>query len=89
MKKIATISSILFSKEQTVALKLQEQPYIILIPKSILAKYGINSDNLIFDLVLDNNRITLLGPTKDEPEAYHSAVGERSTLWLDPLHQGV
>jgi len=76
MKKIATISSILFSKEQTAALKLQDQPYIILIPKSILAKYGITSDNLSFDLVLDNNRITLLGPSKTEPEANHSAVND-------------
>ena len=76
MKKLATIPSFLLSKEHTAALKLQEQPYIILIPKSILAKYGITSDNLIFDLVLDNNRITLLGPTKAEPEAYHSAVND-------------
>jgi len=76
MKRLAIISSSLFSKEQTVALKLQEQPYIILIPKSILAKYGINSENLSFDLVLDNNRIKLLGPTKAEPEAYHSAVND-------------
>ncbi len=76
MKKLATISSTLFSKEQTVALKLQEQPYIILIPKSILAKYGINSENVIFDLVLENNRIMLLGPSKAEPEANHSAVND-------------
>ena len=76
MRKKISIPSTLFSKEQTVALKLQEQPYIILIPKSILAKYGINSENLIFDLVLDNNRITLLGPSKPEPEANHSAVND-------------
>jgi len=74
MKKLATIYSTLFSKEQTIALKLQEQPYIILIPKSILAKYGIKSDNLSFDLVLDNNRIMLLGPTKAEPEVNHSVA---------------
>jgi len=73
MKKLATIYSTFFSKEQTVALQLQEQPYIILIPKSILAKYGINSDNLSFDLVLDKNRITLLGPTT-EPEVNHSVA---------------
>jgi len=76
MRKKISIPATLFSKEQTVALKLQEQPYIILIPKSILEKYGINSDNLSFDLVLDNNRITLLGPVKAEPEANHSAVND-------------
>ena len=62
MKKLAKISCTLFSKEQTVALRLQEQPYIILIPKSILEKYKIFSENLSFDLVIQNKRIALLGP---------------------------
>ncbi len=44
--KLASLSSILFSKEQTIALKLQEQPYIILIPKSILQKYGIKVEEV-------------------------------------------
>ena len=62
MKKLASISSILFSKEQTIALKLKEQPYIILIPKSILQKLGITNENLDFKLVINENKITLLGP---------------------------
>ena len=72
MKSIQ-IHSFLLSKEQTVALKLQEQSYIILIPKSILQKYKIFSDNLCFDLILDNNRISLLGPTTERvPEVNQS-----------------
>ena len=68
MKKLAKISSTLFSTEQTVALKLQEQPYVILIPKSILEKYKIFSENLSFDLVIQDKRIALLGPLTTTPE---------------------
>lgn len=73
MKKFVQIPSILFSKEQTTNLKLQEQPYLILIPKSIFAKYGINSEEITFDLTLENNRIMLLGPSaRQAPEANQS-----------------
>jgi len=68
MKRLAKISSTLFSTEQTAALRLQEQPYIILIPKSILEKYKIFSENLSFDLVIQNKRIALLGPLTTGPE---------------------
>lgn len=61
------ISSQLFSKEQTTALKLQEQPYIILIPKSILQKYGILSDSVDFDFIILDNKITLVGPLVANP----------------------
>ena len=75
MKKLSELPSPLFSKQLQVALKLQEQPYIILIPKSILEKYGIYSDEISFDLVLDNNRISLLGPkTRGSPEANQSSA---------------
>jgi len=61
------IPSQLFSKEQAAALKLQDQPYIILIPKSILQKYGIISDNVDFDFTIINNKITLVGPLIPNP----------------------
>ena len=67
MKKISKLSSILFSKEQTVALKLKEQPYIILIPKSIIQKLGITDENLDFNLVIYENKIALLGPELPNP----------------------
>jgi len=62
MKKLATLQSSLFSKELSAALKLQQQQYVLLIPKSLLEKYKIYSENITFELILDNNRITLLGP---------------------------
>ena len=56
------VFSSLLSREQTRALGLQEQPYIILIPKSILQKKGIFGDELCFNLVISDNKITLVGP---------------------------
>ena len=79
MKKLAKISSTLFSMEQTVALRLQEQPYIILIPKSILEKYKIFSENLSFDLVIQDKRITLLGPLTKGPEVMQHPQKEEVT----------
>jgi len=61
-KNLAILLSSLFSKELCAALKLQEQQYVLLIPKSIFEKYKISSENITFELILDNNRITLLGP---------------------------
>jgi len=79
MKKLAKISSTLFSKEQTIALRLQEQPYIILIPKSILEKHKIFSENLSFDLVIQNKRIVLLGPLTTDPEVMQYPLREEIT----------
>ena len=79
MKKLAKIFSTLFSMEQTVALRLQEQPYIILIPKSILEKYKIFSENLSFDLVIQDKRIALLGPLATGPEVMQHPLEEEVT----------
>lgn len=76
MKKLAKIPSTLFSTEQTVALRLQERPYIILIPKSILEKCKIFSENLSFDLVIQNKRIALLGPLTTGPEVMQHPLEE-------------
>jgi len=76
MKDLTSLSSILFSKEQTVALKLKEQPYIILIPKSILQKYGITEENPSFHLGISENRITLLGPHIPNPRVNQSSAKE-------------
>ncbi len=70
MKKLAKLPSFLLSKELSTQLKLQNQHYIILIPK----KFVTTSDPT-FDLILENNRISLLGPaTELVPEVNQSAV---------------
>jgi len=64
-KRIAKIPCELMSKEQAVALKLQEQPFLIIIPKSILQKLGINGDEIMCELVLEDNRLCLIIPVSE------------------------
>ena len=58
MKKLAKLHSFLLSKELSTQLKLQNQHYIILIPK----KFVTTSDPT-FDLIIQNNRLSLIGPS--------------------------
>jgi len=57
MKKLATIPSFLLTNELATQLKLQNQHYIVLIPK----KFVIGADP-VFDLVIQNERLSLIGP---------------------------
>ncbi len=62
MKKLAEIPAQLLSKENCTVLKLKEEPYLILIPKSIIQKAGFIQNDLNFDLVKnDQNKLSLLG----------------------------
>lgn len=57
MKKLASLPSFLLSKELSTQLKLQNQHYVVLIPK----KFVTTSDPT-FDLIIQNNRLSLIGP---------------------------
>jgi len=57
MKKLATIPSFLLSKDLATQLKLQNQHYVVLIPKKF-----VESSDLTFDLVIQNGRLSLIGP---------------------------
>lgn len=57
MKKLAKLHSFLLSKELSTQLKLQNQHYVVLIPK----KFVTTSDPT-FDLIIQNNRLSLIGP---------------------------
>lgn len=62
MKKLASVSAQLLTKENCTALKLKEESYLILIPKSIIQKAGFIQNDLIFDLIKnDQNKLSLLG----------------------------
>ena len=58
---VASIPSSILPKELSIDLKLSEQSYIILIPKSLLLKHGVSSESLSFDLVIKNQIASLLG----------------------------
>jgi len=57
MKKLAKLHSFLLSKELSTQLKLQNQHYIVLIPKKF-----VTSSDPTFDLIIQNNRLSLIGP---------------------------
>jgi len=67
MKKLATIPSFLLSKEQTAELKLQHQSYLLIIPQDLVSKAGITNEFLSFDLVILDNKLSLLGPKVSNP----------------------
>ena len=67
MKKLATVPSFLLSKEQAVSLKLQGQSYLLLLPLQMVRKLGIVSDNLSFDLVIHDGKLSLVGPDLPNP----------------------
>jgi len=59
----------LLSKELSAQLRLQEQHFVVLIPKRL-----IPFNELSFELIIENNKISLLGPkTNQVPEVNQSA----------------
>ena len=69
MKKLAKIPSFLLSKELSTQLKLQNQHYVVLIPKKF-----VTSSDLSFDLVIENNRVSLVGPSTRQVTATDSRI---------------
>ncbi len=62
MQLIAKVCAQLLSPDSSASLRLKEQPFIIIIPKSLLTKFGLVDDEIIFDVVIENNKLSLLGP---------------------------
>ena len=61
MKKLARIPTFLLTPKDTQMLRLQNQAHLLIIPKKLIEKYNLPSD-LSFDLIIQNNRLSLLGP---------------------------
>ena len=58
------LPAFLLSKELSAQLRLQEQHFVLLIPKKL-----VPFNELSFELIIENNRISLLGPkTNQVPE---------------------
>ena len=63
MINLAKISSQLILEDLTRNLKLKKQHYLMILPQSILQKYGINSEVISFNLTInDSDKLTLIGP---------------------------
>ena len=66
---VTQIPTFLLSKELSSQLRLQEQYFVVLIPKKL-----VPFNELSFELIIENNRISLLGPkTNQVPEVNQSA----------------
>jgi len=75
MKKLAKISSQLLTIDLTESLHLNEQSFLILIPKSLLS--SLTSDSITFDLVIKKGRLSLIEPDlSSDPRVPQSVVKE-------------
>ena len=78
MKSLAKISSQLISEDQTVDLKLKKQHYLMILPKHLIQHLGIVSDEINFELVIDNsNKLTLVGPKLGSQPKSATSTSER------------
>ena len=78
-QSLARIPMTLLSKEQASSLRLKEEPYLIMIPKHILSKIGINNDNLSFELTYDKGVLSLVSNFNQELATDTDRVKEVST----------
>lgn len=76
MKPFAEIPGQLISRELAYKLRLEEEPYLILIPKSILTNKGITAKDLDFELFIENNKISLVSATNAAPKVRQPTVKE-------------
>jgi len=79
MKPIAIILCQLMSRELAYQLRLEEEPYLILIPKSILSNKGITAKDLDFELFIENNKISLVSATNAALKVRQPTIKEITT----------
>lgn len=78
MKKLAKIPCQLLPLDLSELLHLNEQSYLILIPKTLLS--SLDKDGLAFDLVIDKGKLSLIGPSvSTSPRVTQSVVEESVT----------
>ena len=58
--KIANIPTTLLTKEQATSLKLKDEQYLVIIPKTLLNKLGITKSDFTFDLISDKEKVSLV-----------------------------
>jgi len=58
--KVANIPASVITKELTTALKLKDEQYLVIIPKTLLNKLGITKSDFTFDLISDKDKVSLV-----------------------------
>ena len=79
MKKLAVIPSFLLSSELAASLKLENQHYIMIIPRTILTAAGIASDSITFELMIKDGKLSLIGPSVPGSQRVMQPVEEIAT----------
>lgn len=80
MKRLAKIPCSLLPKDLSISIKLEEQPYIMLIPISVLHNAGISDSSITFDLSIIDDKISLIGPSVNpSPRALQSVSEDSAT----------
>ena len=62
MRVLGRILASLLPEKQAAELRLQRQYYLLILPKALLEKEGIFSDEINFELVVDSDKLALIGP---------------------------
>ena len=57
---MANIPITLLTKEQATSLKLKDEQYLVIIPKTLLNKLGITKSDFTFDLISDKDKVSLV-----------------------------
>jgi len=76
MKPIAEIPGQLITRELAYQLRLEEEQYIILIPKSLLSNLGITTKDLDFELFVENYKLSLVGKAVTAPKVMSPIIKE-------------
>jgi len=79
MKPIAKIPAQQITRELAYQLRLEGEPYVMLISNSILANKGITAKDLEFELFIEKNKISLVSVTNVTPTVRQPTVKEITT----------
>ena len=58
--KVADIPATSLTNEQSQVLKLKDEQYLVIIPKTLLNKLGITISDFTFDLISDKEKVSLV-----------------------------
>ena len=58
--KVANVPATLLTREQATALKLKNEQYLVIIPKTLLNKLGVTKLDFVFELIYDKDKVSLV-----------------------------
>ena len=71
---VAEIFATLLTKDQSLALNLKDEYYLVIIPKKLFNKLGINTSDFSFDVIADKEKVSLVVNRKSRQETEPTEV---------------